>query len=82
MEGINAQEINVQHKITSFEFAAKFKSKREIFQLLTIDAGAYLPNYDCLTIYFLKDLIGGTKKCKCIFFQLSYMFTVIKDSKA
>ena len=51
-------------KITAAEFAAKYKSKREIFMFLTVDAGAYLPPYDTVTIYFLKDLICGQKKCK------------------
>jgi len=32
---------------------------------LTIDAGAYLPEHQHLTIYYLKDLISGKKKCKC-----------------
>ena len=46
-------------------FAAKFKSKREVYTFLTIDAGAYLPSHEAVTIYFLKDLMTGKKKCKC-----------------
>ena len=59
-----------QHQIGELEavnvnaFAAKFKSKREIYSFLTIDAGAYLPSHEVLTIYFLKDLVRGKKKCK------------------
>ena len=45
-------------------FASKFKSKKEIYQLLTVDVRAYLPSYDTITIYFLKDIISGAKKCK------------------
>ena len=52
--------------ISAQAFAAKFKSKREIYQLLTVDAGAYLPAYDTITIYFLKDIISGEKKCKFV----------------
>ena len=51
-------------QISAQAFAAKFKSKREVYQLLTVDAKAYLPPYDCVTIYFLRDLISGKKKCK------------------
>lgn len=50
--------------ISAQAFAAKFKSKREIYTLLTVEAKAYLPNYDSITIYFLKDLICGKKKSK------------------
>ena len=52
-------------RITAKEFAAKFSTKRECFTFLTIDCKAYLPAYDTVTIYFLKDLIAGRKKCKC-----------------
>jgi hypothetical protein len=50
--------------ISAKEFESKYKSKREIFTFLTVDAGAYLPAYDTVTIYFLKDIINGAKKCK------------------
>ena len=50
--------------ISAKEFEAKYKSKREVYTFLTVDAGAYLPPYDTVTIYFLKDIISGEKKCK------------------
>ena len=53
-----------KEKITTAEFSAKFRSKYEVYQFLTIDAQAYLPAPECVTIYFLKDLIRGAKKCK------------------
>ena len=46
-------------------FAAKYKSKREVYTFLTIDGNAYLSAFDTLTVYFLKDLVAGHKKCKC-----------------
>jgi len=46
------------------EFASKYRSKREVFNFLTMDVKAYLPSYDTVTIYFLKDLVMGSKKCK------------------
>jgi hypothetical protein len=71
MQDLNNGGQRAQQTITSAEFAAKFKSKREIYQLLTVDAGAYLSSYDSLTIYFLKDLISGKKKCKLILIRHS-----------
>jgi len=45
-------------------FAAKYNSKREVFNFLAVDVGVYLPHFDLVTIYFLKDLAHGKKKCK------------------
>ena len=69
MEGlqINAQA-NV--KINAAAFAAKAKSKREIYAILTIDCKAYLPKLEVITIYFLKDLLSGKKKCKCLTYDI------------
>ena len=61
-------------QITANSFAAKYKSKREVYNFLTIDCKAYLPAYDTITIYFLKDLINGTKKSK------SHIFIIINIS--
>ena len=57
-------EANQNKLITTAEFAAKFRSKYEVYQFLTIDALAYLPPPECVTMYFLKDLVRGIKKCK------------------
>ena len=40
-------------QITAAQLAAKFKSNREVHQLLIVDARAYLCSEDCLAIYFL-----------------------------
>ena len=50
--------------ITAAEFAAKAKSKREVYTLLVVDCKAYLPHIDTITIYFLKELASGQKRCK------------------
>ena len=62
------------NQVTTATFAAKFRSKRgkckllltlkEVFTFLTVDVKAYLPAMNTVTIYFLKDLITGQKKCK------------------
>ena len=43
-------------------FQAKFKSKYEVYRFLTLDARAYLPYHETVTIYFMKELMGGKKK--------------------
>ena len=48
---------------------------------MTIDAKAYLPAPECVTIYFLKDLIRGVKSCKFSFF-ISNINLVIKSDEA
>ena len=50
--------------ITVAAFAAKYRSKREVYTFLTVDVKCYLPAPHTLTIYFLKDIITGAKKCK------------------
>jgi hypothetical protein len=32
-------------KVTSKDFMAKFRSKREVYNFMSIDVGAYLPAY-------------------------------------
>ena len=49
-------------KISSKEFQAKYRSKRECYNFLACDVGAYLPPYHNVTIYFLKELLNGKKK--------------------
>ena len=50
--------------ITAQEFRAKYNSKKECFNFLSVDCKAYLSSFETVTIYFLKDLIAGQKKCK------------------
>ena len=46
-------------------FQAKYQSKRECYNFLTVQVEIYLPAYETVTIYFLKDIISGKKKRKC-----------------
>ena len=57
-ENVNEQARGKQ-QVTATAFAAKYKSKREVFNFLTMDVKAYLPSYDTVSIYFLKDLVSG-----------------------
>ena len=61
MQPANAGQNTMAH-ISSKEFAAKYRSKREIYNFLATDVGVYLPPYDNVTIYFIKDLLFGRKK--------------------
>ena len=58
MQQINAQKT----KLTTATFQSKFRSKKELYVFLTVDAKAYLCNCDNLTVYFLKDLVTGKRK--------------------
>ena len=49
-------------RVSAKEFAAKFQSKRECYNFLASDVGIYLPPYDNVTIYFLRELMGHKKK--------------------
>ena len=50
------------YSVTAKELAAKYNSKTEIYNFLACDVGVYLPHSDHVTIWFLKDLMNGTKK--------------------
>ena len=53
---------NQPQKISAQAFSAKFKSKREVYNFLTIDLKAYLPPPATITIYHMKDLVSGRKR--------------------
>lgn len=44
------------------ELKAKFSSKKDIYLFLSAEVGAYLPPCSLVSIYFLKDLMRGSKK--------------------
>ena len=57
--------------ISAQEFRAKYNSKRECFNFLSVDCKAYLSSFDTVTVYFLKDVISGKKKCKWNYFLMT-----------
>ena len=59
-----------KEKVHAASFAAKFASKKECFNFLSVEVGVYLCHHEALTIYFLRDLIYGKKSCK-LFFSFS-----------
>ena len=66
MSGSNQNQISsasaAKVKISASAFGAKYRSKWECYNLCAVDCGIYLPAYEQVTIYFLKDLISGKKK--------------------
>lgn len=73
-----------QSVITSQQFGAKFQTKYSVHQFLTVECSAYLPPNSCVTIYHMKDLMMGKKKCKHyhsqIFTHSYYKFIVINSN--
>ena len=51
-------------KIPAASIAARFASKKELFNFLSVEVGAYLCSHEVLTIYFLKQLVSGERRCK------------------
>ena len=47
------------HYVNVKEFEAKYRSKREVYTFLTVDGDAYLPPFQDVTAYFLKDIVSG-----------------------
>ena len=50
--------------VNAAAFAAKFRPKKECYHFLTVDCKTVLPAHECVTQYFLKQLINGEKKSK------------------
>ena len=57
-------EVSGKVSINTKEFASKFRSKNEIYRFVAGDVKAYLPPKESCTIYFLKAIVTGSKKCK------------------
>ena len=48
-------------RIDAAAFGAKFQSKGEVFRFLTHDCGTYLPSYENVTVFHMRDLVAGKK---------------------
>ena len=44
------------------EFASKYSGKPEVYRFLAGEVGAYLADYDVVTIWHLRDLAAGKRK--------------------
>ena len=63
MENLNSNNVQNQQQqvVSAAQFNSKFKSKMEVYRFLSFEVGAYLPPYDTVTIYHLKDIASGNR---------------------
>ena len=66
-------------RINAATFAAKFKSKKECYNFLTIEAGGYLPPYQGITIFHMKQMISGKKKSKFDHHNHEHVLVLMND---
>ena len=61
---INSVVANNQQNvaINAGAFGAKYKSKGEIYRWLTSEAAIYLPPYESVTVFHMRDICGGKRK--------------------
>ena len=59
----NIQNAQLGRKVfvSAGEFGDKFQSKGEVFKFLTHDCSTYLPGYESVTIFHMRDLVSGKK---------------------
>ena len=67
----SGSKINKDHKrlqegqkVSIADIAAKMESKHEIYQFLTTELQMYLPKYKQTSIYWMREIIAGKRKCK------------------
>ena len=48
--------------ITAKEFASKYREKHEVYHFLAHDCGIYLPHYDTVTVWHLRDIASGRRR--------------------
>ena len=53
---------NQKVRITAKQFADKMRSKQEVYHFLTHGMGAYLPAYDNVTVWHMRDLASGKRR--------------------
>ena len=78
---IDSSAAQATSRVSAAAFAAKYKSKREVYMFLTVDRKAYLPSFETLTIYFLKDLVSGKKKSKFPQILVHYFVTLSRQRR-
>lgn len=59
-ENQQIQTLSVDQKI----FSAKCGTKGEVYRFLATEAMVYLPSYDTVTIWHLKELASGKKRVR------------------
>ena len=57
-----AQNFGQLAQLTASEYAAKFQSKREVYRFLASEVHVFLPPFENVTVWHLKDVQSGAKK--------------------
>ena len=65
--------------VTAIEFAAKYRSKVEVYMFLTHTVKKYLPCHRTITIFFCKDIVMGRKRGKHIEVILIMITAISRD---
>ena len=79
MEGVKKAANKVELKVVDVRnFNAKYRTKGEVYRFLATEAMIYLPPYQTVTIWFMKELSSAQKKVGFIIFYYSFcrQFTV------
>ena len=58
-------------RVSVKEIAAKYSTKIELYKFLAARNNVYLPHHRHVTVYFLKDVMSGKKKRKCMHYIIS-----------
>jgi hypothetical protein len=53
--------VNQAVAVTAKEFASKFREKHEVYHFLSHECGVYLPAYDVVTVWHMRDLVSGSR---------------------
>ena len=48
--------------VSADAFAAKYAGKREVWRFLTVDCKAYLPAYETVTVFHMRDLVASKRR--------------------
>ena len=48
--------------VNAASFGAKYSSKREVYRFLTSEALIYLPPYETVTVFHMRDIVAGKRK--------------------
>ena len=60
-----------KQKISAQAFAARYRSKKEIFNFLSSNVGCYLCSHENLSIYYLKAIMEGKRYRRCLHLLIS-----------
>ena len=48
--------------VNAASFGAKYSSKREVYRFLVSEVAIYLPPYESVTVFHMRDIVGGKRR--------------------